>query len=900
MQLCKKNARPLLAPNNTMNNTVIYKFPLLLSTIVLWLFTACAGGTAAEDKKLEKDEDFEKTVVVNEFMPSNQVGIADENGELQDWIELKNLTDETISLEGYRLMCDKEPVVNNDTTVTKPADRKRDKAPKTAPKGKIGKEEDKGDKDTLECGEWRFPDVDLQPGACLLVYASKDAGAKADTEQESAGSGWNEVGITALHAHLKLSRRAGRIRLVSADNTLLSEVSYKNMNPNQAWRRLDDGSHELSYFQSPGFDNNEAGYEAYNILIERQRTAPLRIWEYVSKTENGVAAWVEVKNVSSANVDLGDYALTRKLKKSGMWNFPAHTLKPGEICSVQLGRTKTAASKTEKAEKTSGKTFTAEAKLNDDETLLLTRGGKFIDGLCAVPTRFGMSMGRTAGGQGFYIFTETSQGAENNSKAYRYIADRPTLSEAPGPHDGVKSLKLALDTHGYTVRYTLDGTEPTRNSKVYKEPILLTKTTIVRAFAEGDKTALRSSTVTATYFINEGHKLPILSVVVPKADLYDYHNGIMVKGPGGAQPEEDHKANYWTKNTERKAHVAFYDGKEGFETYCDLKVYGGSSREQDKRSFILKFNAKYGRSNVNYDVFNRGKAEKYTALVLRGGSQDYIGIMARDEFFTSLMASQSPTLLVQDYRPVVLYLNDEYYGIYYIREKINKNYVKRHLGVSGDSIDILSSRFINDGTDKEFTALRKYAENNDLRLSKHYDHVNSRIDAQGFIDHFLGEFYASNTDLCNVRYVHSCNAAGDTRWHIVYYDLDESWHTFKGSEFYFSGQSRLFIHDGIMRAMLKNPKFRQLFLERTSWHMHHTFSKAYVAKFFNDMMDAIRPEMKRNCERWPDLSYKNWEAHQVTFVKNFETRPKAMLNDLRKQLRITPEEEKKYFADLGF
>lgn len=861
---------------------------ILLYTSFMLLLTVACSRSNVEDKKLEKDEDFEKCLVINELMASNRTGIVDENGELREWIEIKNISDDAISLEGYSLAYEK---VKDEKGKGEKVKNKKNKNKK----GKNEKESGTGAK------VWHFPDIEIEAGACLLVYMAKgsddvDVANNDEAADDAAADEKDENTAQTLRSNFKLSNKGGCLRLISDDHTILSEVAYNGMNHNQVWRRLADGSHEFSYLQSPGYDNDEAGYDAFNQLIDKQRNSPLRIWEMVSKTDKGAVQWVELKNVSSADVKLADYALALKPKNPTKWNLPDKTLKSGEICTVQFGTGKAKASKG----KAKAASIVADFKLDDDEYVLLTKNGKFVDGLCAMPTRFGMSMGRTAEGKGFYFFTEPSRGAENKSKGYRYIADSPTFSEVPGPHDGIKSLSLSLNTHGHTVRYTLDGTEPTMKSKVYKDPIKLSKTTIVRAFAEGDDSSVRSSTITETFFINEEHKLPILSVVVDRADLYDYHKGIMVKGPGGSLPEEDHKANYWTKNTERRAHVSFYDGKEGFSTNCEMKVYGGGSREQDKRSLVLKFKAKYGTSSVNYDVFDRGQAEKYTALVLRGGSQDYIGIMARDEFFTSLMASQSPTLLVQDYRPVVLYLNDEYYGIYYIREKINKNYVKRHLGVSGDSIDILSSRFVNDGTDKEFTALRNYAENNDLSQKKHYDYVNSRIEAQGFIDHFLGEFYASNTDLCNVRYVHSCNPAGDTRWHIVYYDLDESWYTFKNSEFFFSGQSRLFIHDGIIRAMLKNPEFRQLFLERTSWHMHNTFSKPYVTKFFNDFMDVIRPEMKRNCERWPDLTYKNWELHQATFVKNFDTRPKAMLNDLRKQLRVTPEEEKKYFGDLGF
>lgn len=872
---------------------------ILFASILLLLIAACSSGGVIEDKPLTKDENFEKTLVINELMATNRTGIVDENGELQDWVEIKNLTDEAISLDGFALIYEKSADAKAENTNE---DEKKNQKENPAKIDKQDKPEELG----KDAKIWTFPDMELQSGACLLVYASKEAEGTSDSQGSETDAPYDLRTATTLHANFNLSGAGGCVRLVSDEAIILSEVAYNTLNPNQVWRRLADGTHELSYLPTPGFSNDEAGYEAYNQLLEKQRNSPLRIWELTSKTEKGVAKWVELKNVSDADLEISDYALSTRLKGDTMWQLPAQTLKPGEICTVQLGKDKkkgNTSAKTDKEKKmpkASAVSLVADFKLDDDESVILTRDGCFADGLCAMPTCFGMSMGRIDKGQGFYLLAEPSRGSENNGKAYRYIAPRPTFSETPGPHDGVKTLTLSLQTHGRTVRYTLDGTEPTANSKVYKSPITLTKTTIVRAFAEGNASSVRSATSTATFFLNEGHHLPIVSVVIPKADLYDFRTGLMVAGPGGDQPEEDHKANYWTKNTERRAHVAFYDGKEGFETCCNFKVYGGSSRAQDKRSLLLKFNAKYGTPYLDYDVFNRGKAEHYTALILRGGSQDYAGIMARDEFFTSLMASQSPQLLVQDYRPVVLYLNDEYYGIYYLREKVNKNYVKRHLGVKGDSIDILNSRFISNGTDREFTALRNYAKSHDLRQKEAYDYVSQRINAEGFIDHFLGEFYASNTDLCNVKYVHSCNPKGDTRWHIIYYDIDESWNTFKGSEFYFSGQPRLFIHDCIMTAMLKNPEFRRLFLERTSWHMHHTFSKPYVTKFFNDFIDVIRPEMKRNCERWPDLGYNSWEKHLQAFAKNFDTRPKDMLKDLRRRLRITPEEEKKYFADLGF
>ncbi|HMP08567.1 MAG TPA: lamin tail domain-containing protein, partial [Lacipirellulaceae bacterium] len=42
-------------------------------------------------------------VVIHEFLASNTAGIADEDGERHDWIELKNLGAEAVDLAGWSL-----------------------------------------------------------------------------------------------------------------------------------------------------------------------------------------------------------------------------------------------------------------------------------------------------------------------------------------------------------------------------------------------------------------------------------------------------------------------------------------------------------------------------------------------------------------------------------------------------------------------------------------------------------------------------------------------------------------------------------------------------------------------------------------------------------------------------
>ncbi|MGO4269073.1 chitobiase/beta-hexosaminidase C-terminal domain-containing protein, partial [Paenibacillus sp. TAF58] len=76
-----------------------------------------------------------------------------------------------------------------------------------------------------------------------------------------------------------------------------------------------------------------------------------------------------------------------------------------------------------------------------------------------------------------------------------------------------EGILLALDASEKqgVIRYTLDGSEPTKASPVYKESIAIKETTVVKARTYlSDK--LSSTVVTATYFIGQSQSLAVFSL----------------------------------------------------------------------------------------------------------------------------------------------------------------------------------------------------------------------------------------------------------------------------------------------------------------------------------------------------------------------------------------------------
>ena len=83
------------------------------------------------------------------------------------------------------------------------------------------------------------------------------------------------------------------------------------------------------------------------------------------------------------------------------------------------------------------------------------------------------------------------------------VVATPTFTPAAGTYFEAQSVTIACATQGATIHYTIDGTAPTEDSPVYVEPLTISETTTIKAFAmkEGyDDSAIAE----ATYSIQLG------------------------------------------------------------------------------------------------------------------------------------------------------------------------------------------------------------------------------------------------------------------------------------------------------------------------------------------------------------------------------------------------------------
>lgn len=377
------------------------------------------------------------------------------------------------------------------------------------------------------------------------------------------------------------------------------------------------------------------------------------------------------------------------------------------------------------------------------------------------------------------------------------------------------------------------------------------------------------------------HKLPVIEIEIEAKYLWSADSGLYVIGNNGIMTDalngcnNGFPANYnqkweypaWIRYTPEEAETPAFEEQVGF------RIKGNCSREKAMKSLGLYWRAGYGSKSIEYPIFPDGGRNRFKRLLLRNSGNDFGLTQLKDAAVVQIFKDYA-RVDYQEYRPSVLYLNGEYWGIHNIREMITPHHFSFHYQVDDDLVDLLEESpmapKIDDGSSEAFLReVVEFIQDHDLSDKENYQVISERIDMGNFIDYMIIETYVGNRDwpVTNSRWWRENKEGGQyTKWRWIAFDHDVAFRSEYVNEVWIGdlyGEDKdPSKGDGfyIFNKLILNEAFRQDFLSRYQFFIDTVFDPDRVEMIVLKMKERLREEYPRHQKKWNTLPVWRWES----------------------------------------
>lgn len=554
--------------------------------------------------------------------------------------------------------------------------------------------------------------------------------------------------------------------------------------------------------------------------------------------------WIELR--AEEAVDLSGWSIGTSADTT--WPFPALSLALGDTPVIFA----------------SGKDRADPGELHTDfkldalgeEVFLVAPEGCVADHLETGRLYADVSVGRASDGSLGY-FLEPTPGAPNTTESRPGFAEAPSLSPAGGPGT---DIEVTVTGDG-VLTLTRDGSVPTETGEPYTAPLAIDGLMVVRARAFVD--GLWPSPIATGTYIEDGEVfdkgLMVVSLVVDPPDLWDEDTGIYAYGTEYEASYPYFGANFW-EPWERDVHVEIWeaDGTPQITQDAGIQIAGGYSRCFDQRNFELLARSGYGPDTFDAPVFPQEELTSYRHLYLRNGG-DWCGTQLIDGTVQALFRDKSGQRYaatdLQAYRPVMVYLNGEFWGVYELKERLDEYWIADHRGEGPEDLDRVKVGWtheanwtVDQGDWVAFDELDSFWQTHDLSDADAWAEFEAQVDVENFASSIVVQGWIGNSDwwVNNLRMWRP--RRDDGRWRWMSYDFGHGWNV---PTYDHLATSIVTDAKGLpIAAALENESFRELFLDTHADYLNTTLEGGYAASVVEELDAAQRPAMQMQLDRW--------------------------------------------------
>lgn len=766
-------------------------------------------------------------IVINEGSNRNYSSIADENGEYPDWIELYNNSDDSVSLFNYSLS-----------------------------------------DDSLQPAQWTFPNVGLKAHEYRTVFCS----AK-DRKPVSGFVNVLNTGTYNPHTGWNIHELSTPFYWDGISNILINTCSYSSVGytVNSVFNQTATNFYSTSFaFQDGSPASCSATYG--NRVMQRPNmkfnghvvgTGSIQNSPYDYPAPYGNWYWgarhqmlIHASELADAGLSAGNI---NSLAFDVVWTEPGTVYDYFEVY-MRLVSYDELTSEFEPAD-TNNFLHTNFKVDKDGETVrLYSEDQTELSSLFVNCSDLDNSRGsHPDASPEIFLFREGTPSATNNhSNTYTEYLLPPTFSVPSGFFDDAVDVYMENpNTAPSSIHYTIDGSEPSILSPIYNgEPVHIQYSCVLKARAF-TMDILPSPITASSYLFGVEHNTPVLSVITDNRNLYG-ENGIF---------------DNWWYDWQRAAYVEYFDSLQNlvFSQRAGIQIDGGwgGARGNPQHSFRVELeNSVLGDGPIDYQLIpDRPNRTKYSKFYLRNGSNQYLVIPYKDACEVTGMG-KGLNNYYSAYRPVSVYINGYYYGLYELREKFDAEYFKTLEGADKDEVDILSvsawygyAMRAVEGSSATFWNDYNAFNMLDPADTSFWNQADQIFDMTYYNDYIIGESWIANTDwpYNNIKIYRSDKS--NYRWRFCLVDLELSLQPNGWTDCYFDHIQYMMTYDAnnayvhIWQKGIQNDRFRNYFINRFADVMNTNYRLDRISAIENNLYNLTVVEMQNEYARWGDPNH---------------------------------------------
>lgn len=597
-------------------------------------------------------------------------------------------------------------------------------------------------------------------------------------------------------------------------------------------------------------------------------------------------SWVELYNNSASSVSIDDYSLGVTPDPAEAWQLENRWIAPQQHLLVYCDKQATELHTPFRLE--SGKGC----------EVYLFKNGVVVDqitGLKKQPAP-NISYGRLSATDATMGYQATpTPGAPNCGQLCSKVLGDPVFSEQGRVlRTGSLSLTLSLPEgapEGTEIRYTLNGSEPTRTSSKYMAPIPISTSRVVRAklFCDG---WLSPRSATQSYIFHPRQvTLPVISIVTDNRYFNDQKIGIYVDGS-----YESGKKNY-EFDWRRPINLEYFEGEgtpSALNQLCETRIQGGATRGSKFKSLAIYAHKRFGTKRFEYEFFpdQRPGVTDFKSLVLRNSGNDFDYLYQRDAIMQRSVA-EHVDLDWQAWSPAIIYINGVYKGMLNIRERANEDNVYTHYDGLED-IDLFENwGELKEGDWDNYNRFKDfYAEHGHTKAE--YDQW---MDCTEFMNLMIMNLYYSNRDFPGNNIIMWRPRTEGGRWRWIAKDTDfglglyghpSNYNTLEWlhdpNYDYSTNWANQYDHTRLFRRLEEVDDFKREFIDRAAVYMGDFLNSKGVRAIWDPMYEKIKfeypyhrklinewwpkyDEELSNARRWLDQRTNYCYQHIATYYK---------------------------------